>query len=275
MKSACVPILRRLAFPLLAAVFAYGPLLGKVVSFEVESEYQNGKREIRVLPPDDYSPAKKYRVLYVLPVEPGFESRYGYGLGLLEKMDVHNRRDLILVQPGFEKTPWYGDHDTDPKTRQESHLLRFVVPYVEERYSVLNGPEGRLLFGFSKSGWGAFSLILRRPDFWGYAAGWDMPANLPATRFGLGKLFGSAEQLAKHRPDLLARAASAAPLKKRKRLVLTGSKGWGAHVRSFHQALVAAKLPHHFDDTLAHPHRWDERWVGPTLDALLKLTETK
>ena len=117
----------------------------------VETEYQDGKQEIRVLVPDDYRKDKYYRVLYVLPVEKGFDERYGYGLGVLRGMDAHNEYDIIIVQMGFGKEPWYGDHATDPKTRQASYLREFVVPFVESHYSTMQIPEGRLLFGFSKS----------------------------------------------------------------------------------------------------------------------------
>ena len=78
----------------------------------VETEYQKGKQEIRVLLPDDYREDGCYRVLYVLPVEKGFDQEYGYGLGVLEQMNAHNEYDLIVVQMGFEKEPWYGDHAT-------------------------------------------------------------------------------------------------------------------------------------------------------------------
>ena len=120
----------------------------------VETPYQNGRQEIHVLLPDSYGDDKPYRVLYVLPVEKGFEQRYGYGLGVFKEMNAHNRHDLIVVQMGFEKEPWYGDHATDPKIRQASYLKEFVVPFIEKRYSTMGEREGRLLFGFSKSGWG-------------------------------------------------------------------------------------------------------------------------
>jgi len=69
----------------------------------VETEYQNSKQEIHVLLPDRYRKGKHYRVLYVLPVEKGFDQSYGYGLGVLKQMDAHNNHDLIIVQMGFRK----------------------------------------------------------------------------------------------------------------------------------------------------------------------------
>ena len=47
----------------------------------MESEYQGGKQEIRVLVPDNYRETTPYRVLYVLPVENGLQDGFGDGLG--------------------------------------------------------------------------------------------------------------------------------------------------------------------------------------------------
>ena len=181
-----------------------GARAGTAKSYLVESEYQNGEQEIRLLLPDDYGKDKAYRVLYVLPVEKGFEQRYGYGLGVLKQMNAHNRHDIIIVQMGFEKEPWYGDHATDPKTRQASYLKEFVVPFVEERYSTIGEPKGRLLLGFSKSGWGVFSLVLTYPEFFGYAASWDAPMFFDGFHYKMQQVYGAPDQLNVFRPDLLA-----------------------------------------------------------------------
>ena len=60
-------------------------------------------------------------------------------------------------------------------------------------------PAGRLLLGFSKSGWGAFSLLLRHPDVFGRAAAWDAPLmmNKPGP-YGSGDIFGTPENFARY-----------------------------------------------------------------------------
>jgi len=172
---------------LLAAVILFTSPFAAVADIKIhtaETDYQNGTQEIHVLLPDNYSTGRLYRVLYVLPVEPGFQQRFGYALSVLQEMNAHNRYDIIMVQMGFEKEPWFGDHATDLRTRQASYLKDYVVPFIEERYSTLREPEGRLLFGFSKSGWGAFSLLLTYPDCFGYAASWDAPLLIREFHFG-------------------------------------------------------------------------------------------
>jgi len=249
----------------------------------VETPYQNGRQEIRVLLPDTYPRDKSYRVLYVLPVEKGFEQRYGYGLGILKAMNAHNRHDLIIVQMGFEKVPWYGDHATDPKTRQASYLKEFVVPFIEKHYSTKGAPAGRLLLGFSKSGWGAFSLILTYPEFFGYAASWDAPMFFDTFHYRMESVYGTLEQLNAYRPDLLV-SRQREYFQEANRLVLMGERDWGrsipapqggSHTVEMHELLVHKGIKHVYDDTLNTPHRWSESWVAPTLEALLTLARAE
>lgn len=247
----------------------------------VKTEYQNSKQEIRVLLPDNYSRERYYRVLYVLPVEKGFHQRYGYGLGVLKQINAHNKYDIIIVQMGFEKEPWFGDHATDTKTRQASYLKEFVVPFIEKHYSTMGTSDGRLLFGFSKSGWGAFSLILTYPDFFGYAASWDAPMFFDGFHYGMGEVYGTLDQLNVYRSDILA-SKQKKHFQKKTRLVLTGEKDWGrsiaapnngSHTVEMHILMEREGIKHVYDNSIKAPHRWSEQWMTSTLEALLGLTK--
>jgi enterochelin esterase-like enzyme len=247
----------------------------------VKTEYQNSKQEIRVLLPKTYSKERQYRVLYVLPVETGFKKRYGYGLGVLKQMNAHNKYDIIIVQMGFEKEPWFGDHATDIKTRQASYLKEFVVPFIEKHYFTMGTAEGRLLFGFSKSGWGAFSLILTYPEFFGYAASWDAPMFFEEFHYGMEQVYGTFGQLKVYRPDILA-SKQKKHFQKKTRLVLTGEKDWGrsitapnsgSHTVEMHKLLEKEGIKHVYDNSIKAPHRWSEQWMSLTLEALLGLTK--
>lgn len=247
----------------------------------VRSDYQNGDQEIRVLLPDRYAPQNKYRVLYVLPVESAFNQKFGYGLGVLEQMKAHNAYGLIIVQMGFEKEPWYGDHATDPKTRQDSYLREFVIPFVERHYATLGTPDGRLLFGFSKSGWGAISLVMKYPQFFGYAASWDAPLLLTEFHFGMRDVYGTADQLARYRPDLLVQR-QAGFFRDTTRLALGGEALWGtlkpapgggSHTVGFHRLLETHRVRHAYDGSLSAPHRWDRAWMEPMLKHLMSIVQ--
>lgn len=249
-------------------------------TLSIESDYQIRNQEIRILLPDTYSPDKRYRALYVLPVEKGFEQRFGYGLGVLRDMNAQNLYDIIIVQMGFDRDPWYVDHVSDPQIRQASYLKEVVVPFVENRYSTLGTHEGRLLFGFSKSGWGAFSLILRSPEFFGYAAAWDSPMLLRDSWQDWFMPYGTLEHMDLYRPDRLVPKQKTF-FQKRARLVLTGENCWGmtaptpdgvSHTVGMHRLLEKEGVVHRYDNSLHAPHRWDRAWVGPTVKQLMSIT---
>ena len=65
----------------------------------VDSEYQAGPTPIRVLLPDKLEPDARYPVVYVLPVEPQDEHRYGDGLIEVRKHDLHNQPWRHLRRP--------------------------------------------------------------------------------------------------------------------------------------------------------------------------------
>src|SRR4051812_49161283 len=68
---------------------------------EVQSPFQPGKTQIRVLLPDVRQPDQKYRTVYVLPVEAHREARYGDGLSEAKAHDLHNKHAIIFVAPTF------------------------------------------------------------------------------------------------------------------------------------------------------------------------------
>jgi hypothetical protein len=98
------------------------------------------------------------------------------------------------VAPTFSHLPWYADHPTDKEIRQETYLLRVVLPLVERTYPVQSQLEGRLLIGFSKSGFGAWTLLLRHPEVFGRAAAWDAPLMMDRLgKYGTDGVFGTPE----------------------------------------------------------------------------------
>ena len=78
------------------------------------------------------------------------DTRYVDALQEALKLKLHEKYGVILVAPGFAELPWYADHPTNLKRRDEAHLLQAVLPLVEQRYP--SKKPKRLLLGFSKSG---------------------------------------------------------------------------------------------------------------------------
>lgn len=234
----------------------------------VDSPYQDQPTLLRVLLPERLEKDRRYSVLYVLPVEAGTESKYGDGLLEVKKLDVHNRLGLICVQPTFARLPWYADHATDARVRQESYFVKVVLPAIESRYPVRAEPNGRLLLGFSKSGWGAFTLLLRHPDLFGRAAAWDAPLNQDApTRFGMGDIFATQENFENYRVNVLVEK-QAARLGKEKRLILMSYGGFRQHHQALHERLLRLEIPHEYQDGPERKHSWDSGWIADAVKFL-------
>jgi hypothetical protein len=236
----------------------------------VESDYQDKPTTIRVLLPGKMEQGRRYRVLYVLPVEAGNEKRFGDGLLEVKKLGLPDRYGLICVQPTFARLPWYADHPTDPKIRQESYFLKVVVPFVEEKYPALARPEGRLLLGFSKSGWGAFSLLLRHPDVFGKAAAWDAPLMMDAPgKYGSGEIFGTKDNFEHYRVIRLLEA-KAGKLGDGKRLAVLGYGGFRADHKAVHALMEQGKVEHEYADGPPRKHDWHSGWVAEAVEFLVK-----
>ena len=118
----------------------------------VESSFQAGATKISVLLPNALRGRTKVSRV-VCPSRRGRRWRaLGSAIDEVKRFDLHNAHRLICVYPTFSQVPWYGDHPTDPRIRQESYFLKVVVPFVDREYPASSEPRGRLLVGFSKSG---------------------------------------------------------------------------------------------------------------------------
>jgi S-formylglutathione hydrolase FrmB len=240
-----------------------------VLIHEVKSPYQAGTTKIRVLLPGVLEKGKQYPVVYVLPVEAGSEGRYGDGLKEVKKLDLHNTLKAVFVAPTFSHLPWYADHPTKPDIRQETYFLKVVMPFVEKTYPAKADPGGRLLLGFSKSGWGAFSLLLRNPDTFGKAAAWDAPLMMDAPgKYGSGDIFGTADNFAGYRVTKLLED-NAAKLGKDARLILLGYGNFRDHHQKAHDLMDKLKIAHEYRDGPSRKHDWHSGWVKEAAELLL------
>jgi len=237
---------------------------------EVASALQQGKTQIAVLLPRDLNSDSKYPVVYVLPVEAQGESRYGDGLLEAKNTDLHNKHRAIFVAPTFSRLPWYADHPTDPMIRQETYFLNVVVPFIEKTYPVRASADGRLLLGFSKSGWGAWSLLLRHPELFGRAAAWDSPMMLDQPgRYGSGPIFGTQENFEAYRISSLLRLMGKL-LGPEKRLILTGYGNFRAEHQRVHALMDELKIPHEYRDGPQRKHDWHSGWMAEAVELLFQ-----
>lgn len=235
---------------------------------DVRSPYQRGVTQIRVLCPDRLDRARRYPVVYVLPVEAGVEHRFGDGLREIKRLDLANRHQAIFVAPTFSHLPWYADHPTDPTIRQETYLLKVVLPFVEQHYPARDDAGGRLLLGFSKSGWGAFSLLLRHPELFGKAAAWDAPLMMDKPgKYGSGEIFGSVENFRQYQITRLL-DSRAADLRQEPRLILLGYGNFREEHVQAHALMERLKIAHVYEDGPHRKHEWGSGWLPEAVDAL-------
>lgn len=235
----------------------------------IVSPYQSDVTELRVLLPDQLQPGRRYPVLFVLPVEAGRGERWGDGLTEVQRADLHNRFGLICVAPTFSQLPWYADHPSDPHVRQESYLLNAILPVLRWEYpQARHDRDGRLLMGFSKSGWGAWSLLLRHPDVFGRAVAWDAPLMLDAPgKYGSGPIFGTDASFENYSLQRLITEwrseASSQP-----RLIHFGYGNFRGEHQRMEQRLNELQISHAYVDGPQREHHWNSGWVVEAVELL-------
>ena len=250
-------------------VGAGSPDASGILVHQVSSPYQANTTTIRILLPANLNRPRSYPTIYVLPVEARNENRYGDGLLEVAKNNLHNVYQAIFVAPTFSHLPWYADHPTDPQMRQETYLLRVVIPFIERTYPARGEADGRLLLGFSKSGWGAFGLLLRHPDLFGKAASWDAPLMMDNPgKYGSGDIFATQENFEQYQiTKLLERKAP--DLQDGKRLILLGYGNFREHHQQLHTLMEKLRIEHVYEDGPQRKHDWHSGWVAPAVKLLL------
>ncbi|QDU97916.1 alpha/beta hydrolase-fold protein [Lignipirellula cremea] len=252
-----------------APVRADAARAGGLRSHTLTSPFQAEPVTVRVMLPEPYDPDVRLPVIYLLPVEPGEESRYGDPLQAIRSANLQQRYQAIFAAPSFSTWPWYADHPTDKTLQQESYFLQAVLPLIEQEYKVQANPAGRLLLGFSKSGWGAWSLLLRHPDMFHKAVAWDAPLMMKEVgSFGNRPVFGTQENFDKYRMDRLLPVA-ADKLGDEERLLLIGYGNFRTHHQQAHALLQELGVPHAYRDGPALKHHWESGWVAPAVGLLL------
>lgn len=223
------------------------------------SRHQAGPTRVRIVAPLGAQPAS--RAIYLLPVEAGDEDVYGDGLTEAARLGLAERLDAILVAPTFSQLPWYANHPTDRAIGQERYLLEDVAPLVRSLHPAPGARAG--LLGFSKSGWGAFSLLLRHPDVFVAASAWDAP--LMQARpdcWGMAGVFGDQANFEQYRVARLIEDG-ASWLRPRRRLGVHGHGNFRDHMRQAHALLDSLGIPHAYWDDPWLAHRWDSGWLEP------------
>lgn len=237
--------------------------------YEVTSPYQASSLPLRILAPQGADPANILTHVYTLPVQPGPAGQWGDPLQIIQSHGLHNRCGILVICPSFSDWPWYADHPSDGTIRQESYFLKTIVPFING-ICPKQTPK-RILLGFSKSGLGAFSLMLRHQDMFECAGAWDAPLmkNFP-DEFEMPQVYGTHANFTNYQfSRLLAQNGDA--FRSRPRFVLGGYGGFREHMAAAHTLMVQENIPHLYHNEVKREHRWDSGWLEGMLDALIRL----
>jgi hypothetical protein len=154
--------------------------------------------------------------------------------------------------------------------------LKTIIPYVDGKLPTLKSAEGRLLIGFSKSGWGALTLLLRNPDVFGKAVGWDIGIRLDAGDLEPSKIkermerdFGTKENFEKYRISTLVREKGH-QLGAEARLFYYNAEGnRGPGGAKIHQLMIDLGIPHRYLYEPKRKHRWDSGWIPEAVNFIV------
>ncbi len=247
------------------------------VVHRLESPFQSAPTEVRVLLPDNLAEVSKRPILYVLPVVAGNDLRWGDGLEEVKRLNLHNRFGLICAAPTFSQLPWYADHPDALGIRQESYVLRTVLPLMRWLYlEAKHDRDSRLLVGFSKSGYGAWSLLMRHPEVFGRAAAWDAPLAMSQPgHFGSGPIYGPLEnfrkyeihQLLRDRQAVLRQSLSNQP--PIPRLIHAGYDSFADQHNATEKLLSELAIPHIYHNGPQRQHAWSSGWLEQLVSALV------
>lgn len=236
----------------------------------LRSPRQAGETTVRVFLPDNSDAPVPPRLLLVLPVEAGTEDRWGDPAAEVRRTDLANRYHLVVAIPTFSALPWYADHPTDKRLRQESYLLGDVLPLMDRHHGTDSSAGETMVVGFSKSGWGAWSLLLRHPNIFARAAAWDAPLmQRKPDKYGMGPIFGNQANFNRYLvSDLVKRRVNL--LRDHKRLVLTGYfQSFRAHHVAMHRLLTELEVPHTYRDGPKRDHHWESGWLKEAVGLLV------
>jgi hypothetical protein len=230
-----------------------------------------GPQALRVLQPNNPAPGVAHNFLYVLPVEPGEGTTFGDGLQVIQSLGLQNKYNLTVIEPSFSINPWYADNTLDASLQEDTFMAVDLQPWVKANLST-TGREQSWLIGFSKSGIGAQTLILRHPDTFTLAASWDFPADMDAyDEYGTNSSdsYGTdANFQANYRLTPAFLAAHAAPFKANNRIWIGGYHYFQQDIADYDALLTAEGVQHTTETPTAMAHEWGSGWVPIALAAL-------
>lgn len=161
---------------------------GQIELVEYQSRSYGIRRRMNVYTPPDYSPSKKYPVLYLLHGIGGDETGwlFAHPNRLLDNLIAAGRaKPMIIVMPNGRIRRGAGpvgsiDDETPAFAAFEQDLLEDVIPTIESRYSVQADRGHRAIAGLSMGGGQSLNFGLGHPDKFAWVGGFSSGPNMKA-----------------------------------------------------------------------------------------------
>lgn len=218
--------------------------------------------------PTKMEPGKRYPVLYMLNEYPG--NSHPNWLEV-ERLKIFDTYQVLCVNIGYPSMPWYADHPSNPMLRQESFFLKAAIPLVDSRHPTIAEGKGRYLIGYSKGGFGAFTLLLRNPDTFARAAAWDAPLSLDKPdHWDMASIYSTQENYDKYAPFKLLREKADIFREGPPRFILLGHGLFPEETKKTHELMTELGIPHVYDNSMKREHNWTSGWFPDALEKLLK-----
>jgi hypothetical protein len=255
-----------------------------IESWFITSPYLKGTNRVEVLLPGNFDSHKTYPVVYCLPVNAGTKGNWGHPLTEAIRCGLADRYQAIFVTPSFPVLPWYGNNPEDAFSRENDHITKAVIPFIESHYPVLdlhNVPSpsrspSNYLIGFSKSALGSLALFFNNPDKFRSVAVFEnwygQPNDLQWNSWGFKECYGSRENYDLYDPQLLitkhAAEFSAGPSRI---TVLGGGPGPRVGVDQLMGLLRDKSVPHVEIWDRSMSHDWRSGWMSLAVASLFAM----
>lgn len=245
---------------------------------ETLADMDAGKLDIQVIKPTGWSASNVYPILYMLPALPDTtETSNGNSTPAAKAVaeDFANEYGCVVVVPQIRSAQqqWYG-RKTNGSSDHHAFTANILTEFTKDFLGGSTSKEDHLLVGYSKSGFAAFSLLLRNPTKFGYAASWDGPFDLDwateAATFGADVMFTTEANFNLYDPAQIL-SSYLSSVNDKSRLVLRGYVSFQTDQTFMKAALDAENIDYIYDNTLGSEHSWDGGWVNQTVADLFSL----
>lgn len=218
---------------------------------EIPTKYLATPEKCTVILPRHYDsfPDKRFPVVYLLNGYDGDHRQWPSTGRYLHRYAT--AYEMIFVCPDGRDS-WYWDSPINKKMQMESFITKDLVPYIDSHYRTIADKRHRAISGLSMGGHGAMYLSMRHPDIFGSAGsmsgGLYAPQKKWANSWKMKQVLGPyAENPARWKEYSAIAQISRIKPGDLNLIIDCGADDFFAGINDeFHQALVAAKIPHDY-----------------------------